>query len=163
MRLVTTGTFRSSPTDPLAVRLQGIHRSMADLLRNVKPELLVLEELYSHYAHPTTAIIMGHVRGVIVLAAGEAGLPVEQYSPTHIKKAVTGRGHASKEQIQRMVQVLLNLRELPAADDATDALAMAIAHAHALRAAFRSLAPMTVPAIGAARRQIRSKVSGVTS
>ena len=77
---------------------------------------------------------MGHVRGVILLAAGAAGVPVSEYSATHVKKAVSGRGHAAKSQVQRMIQMLLALPAPPEPDDATDALAIAMAHAHALRA-----------------------------
>ncbi len=134
MRLVATGVFRSSAADPLAVRVQAIHTGVAALLRATRPDCLALEALYSHYAHPATAILMGHVRGVILLAAGAAGVPVSEYSATHVKKAVSGRGHAAKPQVQRMVQMLLNLPAPPEPDDATDALALAMAHAHALRA-----------------------------
>ena len=132
--LVTTGAIQSVATDPLATRLKAIHSGIADLLRAAQPELVVLEELYSHYEHPTTAILMGHVRGVIMLAASAQGFRVEQYPPTHIKKAVTGHGHASKEQVQRMVQVLLGLPTALESEDATDALAVAMTHAHTLRA-----------------------------
>lgn len=134
MRLVTTGVFRSSPEDALATRIQAIHDGMADLLRMTRPDCVALEALYSHYAHPATAILMGHVRGVILLAAAAGGVPVSEYSATHVKKAVSGRGHAGKSQVQRMMQMLLDLPTPPEPDDATDALAIAMAHAHALRA-----------------------------
>lgn len=107
---------------------------MIQVLQTTRPELAVFEALYSHYSHPETAILMGHVRGVLLLAAGTLGMSVAEYSPTHIKKAVTGRGHATKEQIQRMVEMFLNLPTPPEPNDATDALAAAMAHAHTLRA-----------------------------
>lgn len=132
--LVTTGVLRSSASEPLPARLQAIYAGLRAVVQATHPDTLVLESLYSHYEHPTTAILMGHVRGVILLAAQEAGLPVEHYPPTHVKKAVTGRGHATKVQIQRMVQMMLNLPVPPEPDDATDALATAMAHAHTLRA-----------------------------
>ncbi len=132
--LVTVGVLRASPKMPLAERLRTISRGMQAVLERTQPDCVVLEDLYSHYAHPATAILMGHVRGVILLAAAEAGLSVAHYPPTHIKKAVTGRGHATKLQIQRMVQMLLNLPTPPEPDDATDALAIAMTHAHTLRA-----------------------------
>src|SRR3989338_165393 len=134
MRLVATCVFRSPAHDPLAIRIRAIHPGVADLLRTPRPDCLALEALYSHYAHPETAILMGHVRGVILLAAGAAGVPVSEYSATHVKKAVSGRGHAAKSQVQRMIQMLLALPAPPEPDDATDALAIAMAHAHALRA-----------------------------
>lgn len=130
--LVRAGVLRSSTDDPLAKRLKAIYTAVHTLLEATRPDCLVLEALYSHYDHPTTAILMGHVRGVILLAAGERGLPVESYSVTHVKKAVTGRGHATKTQIQRMVQMLLDLPAPPIPDDATDALGAALAHAHTL-------------------------------
>ncbi len=132
--LVTVGVLRASPKMPLAARLQAVYQGMRALLERTRPDCVVLEDLYSHYAHPTTAILMGHVRGVILLAVGEAGLSVAHYPPTHIKKAVTGRGHATKLQVQRMVQMLLNLPAPPEPDDATDALAIAMTHAHTVRA-----------------------------
>lgn len=134
MRLVEAGVFRAAAEAPLPQRLQTIYEGVRALLAATQPAQMVLEELYSHYTHPTTAILMGHVRGVILLAAGEAGLPVEHYLPTRVKKAVTGRGHATKEQMQRMVQVLLHLPQVLEPDDATDAVGVALAHAHTLRA-----------------------------
>ena len=134
--LVAVGVLRASPTLPLPARLRTIYQGMRTLLEKTQPDCVVLEDLYSHYAHPTTAILMGHVRGVILLAAGEAGISVAHYPPTHIKKAVTGRGHATKSQIQRMVQMLLNLPTPPEPDDAADALAIAMTHAHTLRTPF---------------------------
>ncbi|MBI4227626.1 MAG: crossover junction endodeoxyribonuclease RuvC [Candidatus Omnitrophica bacterium] len=134
MALVNAGVVRSLSSAALAERLRTIHAGMIHVLQTSRPDLAVFEALYSHYTHPETAILMGHVRGVLLLAAGALGIPVAEYSATHIKKAVTGRGHATKPQIQRMVQMLLNLPAPPEPDDATDALAGAIAYAHTLRA-----------------------------
>lgn len=134
LQLVRAGVFRTSAAAPLPQRLRVLYEGFRVLLAEVQPAQVVLEELYSHYAHPTTAILMGHVRGVILLAAGQAGLPVAHYLPTHVKKAVTGRGHATKEQVQRMIQALLSLPVPLTPDDATDAIGVAMAHAHALRA-----------------------------
>lgn len=132
--LVTAGVIRSQDSAPLAERLRTIHTGMIQVLQTTRPEIAVFEALYSHYTHPETAILMGHVRGVLLLAAGALGIPTAEYSATHIKKAVTGRGHAPKPQIQRMVQMLLNLPAPPEPMDATDALAGAIAYGHTLRA-----------------------------
>jgi len=134
LTLVTTGVIRSAAAEALPDCLQTIHTGLCALIRETQPELMVLEELYSHYDHPTTAIHMGHVRGVILLAAGENQLAVVHYSATHVKKAVTGHGHATKTQVQQMVQVLLNVPAPPGPADATDALALAITHAHTVRA-----------------------------
>jgi crossover junction endodeoxyribonuclease RuvC len=93
---------------------------------------MALEELYSHYSRPKTAILMGHARGVICLAAAQAGVPVIPYSATRIKRIVTGSGRASKAQVQRAVQSELRLDTLPDPPDVADALAIALCH-HYLR------------------------------
>ena len=161
LTLVTTGVFRTSASDLLTTRLKEMYDQVLGLLASTTPDLMVLEELYSQYKHPTTAIMMGHVRGVIVLAAAARGVPLQQYGPTHVKKAVTGHGHARKEQTQRMVQALLGLAKPPEPDDATDALAIAIAHAHTLRAPFAGVREMTFSRLGAARRRVTSPISAV--
>lgn len=149
--LVEAGVFRASTAAPLAQRLRTVYDGFRALVAKTQPTHVVLEALYSHYAHPTTAILMGHVRGVILLAAGERGLPVEHYLPTRVKKAVTGRGHATKEQMQRMVQMLLNLPAVLEPDDATDAVGVALAHAHTLRAPQRPGAGRAPVLAGAGR------------
>jgi len=112
--------------DNLVKELEGI-------IEEFQPKVLVLEKLYSHYRHPTTAILMGHVRGAVCLAANQSRLSLIGYSSTRINKAVIGKGNASKYQIQRMVQNLLNLRTTPTPPDVSDALALAIAHAYISR------------------------------
>ncbi len=94
---------------------------------------MVLEKLYAHYHHPTTAYLLGHARGVIYLAAAEAGIPVVEYAATRIKKAIVGKGQASKYQVQRMVGNLLNLKKMPEYMDVSDALALAIAHSNIIK------------------------------
>jgi crossover junction endodeoxyribonuclease RuvC len=96
----------------------------------LKPEVLAIEELYSHYERPTTAILMGHARGVIVLAAAEAGIPVVNYRATQIKKTITGNGHAAKWQMQEAIKRELNLPSLPEPPDVADALAIALCHCY---------------------------------
>jgi crossover junction endodeoxyribonuclease RuvC len=91
---------------------------------------MALEELYSHYKRPRTAILMGHARGVICLAATQAGIPVVSYSATQIKKILTGAGRAPKGQMQRAVQFELGLAQLPDPPDVADALATALCHYH---------------------------------
>jgi len=129
-RLVEAGVVRTRPADALPERLLEIRSGLAAVLEEFKPDAVAIEELYSHYAHPRTAILMGHARGVAVLAAAEAHVPVVSYSATHIKKSLVGSGHASKEQVQRAVQSLFNLRQVPHPPDVADALAVALCHAY---------------------------------
>ena len=129
-KLVEAGIIRSYAREALEARLSKIYRGIKGLIREFRPDVLVVEELYSHYKHPKTAILMGHVRGVVYLAASESGLPVTGYSATRIKKAVIGDGNAGKERVKKMMQSLLNLKNLPAYSDVTDALALALAHSY---------------------------------
>ena len=93
------------------------------------PDTVVIEKLYAHYKHPATAILMGHARGVVCLLAGSKKIPLVNMASTHVKKAVTGAGHAKKMQVQRMVQHYLGLKKLPEPADVADALAVAMAYA----------------------------------
>jgi crossover junction endodeoxyribonuclease RuvC len=93
-----------------------------------RPAMVVVEQLYAHYDHPRTAILMAHARGVIFLAAAQRGLPVVSYNATRIKKTITGNGRASKDQVQRTVQRELGLARLPEPSDVADALAAALCH-----------------------------------
>lgn len=132
VRLREAGVIRSSARRPLSQRLFGIRQAVTQLLRETRPAVVVLEEIYAHYDHPKTAILMGHARGIVCLAAAELNIPVQGYLPTRVKKAIVGNGLASKRQVQGMVTSLLNLRHVPEPVDVTDALALAIAHAHML-------------------------------
>lgn len=132
-RVVEAGVIRSDARLDLAVRLNEVSRELADIIAQLKPEAVAVEELYSHYSHPITAVIMGHVRGVIFLKAAEAGIPVVSYAATRIKKSLTGNGRATKEQIQRMVKSTLCLPQIPEPPDAADALAIALCHCRALQ------------------------------
>src|SRR4029079_3746384 len=129
-RLVEAGVIRSKASGTLAERLNEIHTGVADVIAGLKPEVLAIEELYSHYERPTTAILMGHARGVIVLAAAEAGIPVANYPATQIKKTITGNGHAPKWQMQEAIRRELNLPTLPEPPDVADALAIALCHCY---------------------------------
>ena len=130
LKLKEAGVIRTKSRDDMRQRLTTIRNSLFSIIREYKPDVLVLEKLYSHYRHPRTAISMAHARGVVCLAAGEAGISLENFSSTKIKKAVTGRGHASKLQVQGMVAQLLGLRKKPEPVDASDALAAAITYAN---------------------------------
>ena len=129
--VVEAGVIRSNPKDEFAVRLCEVAREISEIISQFRPDVIAVEELYSHYAHPITAVIMGHVRGVIYLKAAEAQTPVVSYSATRIKKALTGNGRASKNQMQKMVRSSLGLTAIPEPPDAADALAVALCHCRA--------------------------------
>lgn len=132
-RLIEAGVVRGKTKGSLAERLLEIHDGVADVVGTFKPEVLAIEELYSHYERPTTAILMGHARGVIVLAAAQAGIPVTNYPATQIKKTITGNGHAAKWQIQEAIRRELNLPNMPEPPDVADALAIALCHCYLSR------------------------------
>ncbi len=126
--LVEGGLAKTSPGAPLEERLRQLHVQLAQVLESYPPETVVVEDLYSQYAHPRTAILMGHARGVAYLAAAEARAPVVAYPPALVKRSLTGNGRAPKDQVGRMVAQLLQLREPPQPEDVTDALALALCH-----------------------------------
>lgn len=127
-RLIEAGAIRVPHNLPIQDRLNKIYKNLIELISEHRPEVMALEEIYSHYKHPTTSILMGHVRGIACLASAQAKIPLFNYPSTRIKKAIIGRGNASKLQIQKMVQFLLKLKEIPRSTDTSDALALAIAH-----------------------------------
>ncbi|HMP07429.1 MAG TPA: crossover junction endodeoxyribonuclease RuvC, partial [Lacipirellulaceae bacterium] len=128
-RLIEAGVVRGKTKGSLAARLQEIHESVADVIRALAPPTMALEKLYSHYDRPTTAILMGHARGVIVLAAVQAGLAVHDYAATQVKKTLTGSGRAPKTQMQDAIRRELRLAKTPEPPDVADALAIALCHA----------------------------------
>lgn len=129
IRLLEAGTIDSgTPKDSLPVRLRRLYEELNGVIADHRPEVVAIEQLYSHYEHPRTAILMGHARGVICLAAGMHDIPVHHYLPTQVKSAVTGNGRASKEQIQQMVQRTFGLAEAPNPPDVADAVAIALTH-----------------------------------
>ena len=127
-RVCEAGVVRGKTRDSLTARLAQIHEGVADVVASFRPDIMALEELYSHYKRPRTAILMGHARGVICLAATQAGVPVVHYSATQIKKILTGSGRAPKAQVQRAIQHELKLDQLPEPPDVADALAIALCH-----------------------------------
>lgn len=130
IKLIEAGVVRTSSKEKIEARIEKIYEGIKGLVRESKPDALILEQLYSHYRHPTTSILMGHVRGAICLLAKQAGAELVGYSATRVKKAITGTGHASKYQMQRMIQNLFNMKSAPNPPDISDALALAVAHAH---------------------------------
>jgi crossover junction endodeoxyribonuclease RuvC len=122
------GIIRGKSRGSLTKRLLEVFDGLSDVIESLKPEVMALEELYSHYARPRTAILMGHARGVICLAAARAGIPVVHYSATQIKRILTGNGRAGKSQVQRAIQRELALPKIPDPPDVADALAVALCH-----------------------------------
>jgi len=131
--LVEAGIISTSAKDKVTQRLDKIYRAIKKLIFDTKPDVLVLEKLYAHYRHPTTAFILGQARGVICLACETAKNTSCRYSATRIKKATVGQGLASKTQVAKMIVNLLNLKSLPKYTDVTDALALAIAHSYIMK------------------------------
>jgi crossover junction endodeoxyribonuclease RuvC len=130
VRLVEAGVIRTKPRGSLAGRLAELHRELTDIIATHKPQRLALEQLFSHYERPRTAILMGHARGVICLAAELADMPIDDYEPTRVKKLLTGNGRAPKAQMQRAVQLQLQLPTVPDPPDVADALAIALCGHH---------------------------------
>ncbi len=126
--VVEAGIIRGGSDRDLSKRLVRLFDGLNDLLQALKPDTAAIEELYSHYDRPRTAILMGHARGVLCLAISRAGLPVHSYSATQIKRVLTGNGRAPKSQVQIAVATQLNLKEPPDPPDVADALAAAMCH-----------------------------------
>ena len=133
--VLEAGVIRPDRKDSLPQRLEHIHGAVSQLIERYRPGVLALEEIYSHYQHPKTAIIMAHARGVICLAAAAGRVKVIGYSARRVKQVTTGTGTATKEQMQRAVQQLLGLLRRPAPHDVADALALALTHIHMQKAA----------------------------
>jgi crossover junction endodeoxyribonuclease RuvC len=138
-RLVAAGALSGSTKDGLSGRLRLIHDGLLEQMRALRPDCVAIESLF-HAHNVKSALVLGHARGVALLAAVEAGVPLVEYSPAEIKVAVTGYGRAEKTQMQQMVQLLLGLDSPPTPHDVADALAVAICHAHAGRATLLSAA-----------------------
>jgi crossover junction endodeoxyribonuclease RuvC len=128
VRVCEAGVVRGRTKKSIGARLAEIHAGMADVIATLKPQAMAVEQLYSHYKHPRTAILMGHARGVICLAAAEISVPVISYSATQIKKVLTGNGRAPKAQMQQAIRRELALVETPDPPDVADALAIALCH-----------------------------------
>ena len=125
-RLVEAGAIRTHEKAPLPERLVQLHRELSDVIREFTPDTVALEDLYSEYRFPRTALLMAHARGAICLAAAQHDLPVWSYPARQVKVAVIGYGAASKEQIQEMVARLFFLPRVPTPNDVADAMAIAL-------------------------------------
>jgi crossover junction endodeoxyribonuclease RuvC len=134
LRAIDYGCIVTASTTSLAERLLQIHDVVSELIETYEPSLVAVERLFFN-RNVQTAFAVGQARGAVLLTAAEHGLPVFEYTPNEVKMAVTGYGRAPKDQVQRMVQIVLGLVELPCPDDAADALAVAICLAHSQRPA----------------------------
>ncbi len=128
LELLEAGVIRSNGKDPLEQRLQSLFAGAADVIESFRPDVMAIEELYSHYERPSTAILMGHARGVLCLAAAQHNIPIRHYRATQIKSIMTGNGRAPKSQVQSAVMNHLHLASVPDPPDVADALAIGICH-----------------------------------
>ena len=128
-RLVVCGAITSPAAHAFPDKLKKIHAELAQLLAKHRPDCVAIENLF-HAANARSALKLGHARGVAMLAAVEADVPIVEYTPAEVKQAVVGYGRAEKTQVQSMVQLLLGLESPPSPHDASDALAIAICHVH---------------------------------
>jgi len=126
-RLVECGVLRTDPRGSLAARLASLHEGMGELLQQHEPHALAVESIF-YAKNVRTSLVLSHARGVILLAAAQAGVPVAEFAPAAVKKAVVGRGRATKAQVGFMVQQLLRLRQAPRPADAADGVAIALAY-----------------------------------
>ncbi|MEM6315746.1 MAG: crossover junction endodeoxyribonuclease RuvC [Planctomycetota bacterium] len=124
--LVDAGVIRLDADADIARRLVELERELAELIAEHRPDVCAVEQLYAHYNHPRTSIVMGHARGVILLCAARANVHVRELSPNRVKQSLIGHGHASKDQMQAAVQAQWNLPEPPEPPDVADALAVAL-------------------------------------
>jgi crossover junction endodeoxyribonuclease RuvC len=124
--LSEAGVIRLDAKQPLEQRLGQLSSELRTLIEQLQPDHMAVENLYSHYKHPRTAILMGHARGVILLCASEHEIPVRGIAANAVKKAITGYGHASKHQVQLAIKDQCNLSKLPRPPDLADAIAIAL-------------------------------------
>jgi crossover junction endodeoxyribonuclease RuvC len=127
--LIACGAISIPASNPFPQKLQIIHVELSALLAEHRPDCVAVENLF-HAVNARSALKLGHARGVAMLAAVEAGLPIVEYTPAEVKQSVVGYGRAEKGQVQSMIQLLLGLSEPPTPHDAADALAIAVCHLH---------------------------------
>jgi crossover junction endodeoxyribonuclease RuvC len=131
-QLVDAGVIRTPVKEDDAVRLQTIYEELTDIIAATKPTAMSVEKLF-FVRNITTAMTVAQARGVVILCGKQAGLGIFEYTPLQIKMAITGYGRAEKRQIQEMVRVILQLKDVPKPDDCADALAAALTHAQTMR------------------------------
>ncbi len=130
-KLVDGGVIRTPVKEDDAVRLLTIYNELTEIIKQNKPDMMSVEKLF-FARNVTTAMTVAQARGVVLLCAQQAGIPIYEYTPMQIKQAITGYGKADKKQMQEMVRVILQLKEIPKPDDAADALAAALTHSNTI-------------------------------
>jgi len=140
LKLVEAGIVRGKSRGDLPARLKEVFEGVSGVIASLQPTALAIEELYSHYERPKTAILMGHARGVICLAAEQAGLPIRSYAATQIKLLLTGNGRAPKSQVQRAICREFGLAAPPEPPDVADAMAIALCHHYLNRQTAKAMA-----------------------
>jgi crossover junction endodeoxyribonuclease RuvC len=128
-RFLGAGVLKAKADAPLPVRLESLFDGLCEVIKTHHPDVVVVEDLFSTYAHPRSALLMAQARGVLLLAAQQSQIPVHSFLPNEVKQVVSGDGHASKEAIQNAVKARLYLKEIPQPHDAADALAIALCFA----------------------------------
>jgi crossover junction endodeoxyribonuclease RuvC len=126
-------TAEGKSTTDVALRVRCLYDGIVEVVEQFRPDVMVVEQLFAHYDHPRTAILMGHARGVILLAAAQNEIPVISYVASRVKKTITGHGRASKEQMQYAIERELKLPRLPEPHDVADALAIALCHHYVIK------------------------------
>ncbi len=144
--LVEAGVIRLRAEEPVAARLRALHEELGALLDELRPARVAVEQVFAHVKHVRTAIVMGHGRGVVLLAAQLRDLPIDEFAPAEVKKSLTGQGAASKGQMQRAVMHQFGLRALPEPPDVADAIAIAACAARRHREALGEGPPGGPPA-----------------
>lgn len=146
--VIEAGVFRLSAKKPVADRLVELSNDLRDVIERLRPQVVAVEKLYAHYKHPTTAAIMGHARGVVLLHIRQADLHLVELGATEVKKSLTGNGHASKLQMQAAVQIQLGLAACPEPPDVADAVAIALCCLRRSdRLGLRDLPPAATPVL----------------
>ncbi len=125
-KILEAGALKTNPKAPMAERIALLYKDLCETIEELKPQAAAVEQLYAHYKHPRTAILIGHARGIILLACQNAGLELHDLPATKVKKSLTGNGHASKRQMQLAVQSVCKLTEPPEPADVADAIAIAL-------------------------------------
>jgi crossover junction endodeoxyribonuclease RuvC len=126
--VIEAGVIKTSCKNPLTIRIKTIYCQFTDIITAHKPDVCVIEQLYSHYKHPMTAILMGHARGAVLLCCSQSNVEIIEYPAKTPKRAITGNGNASKLQVQRVVNNILNLKDADRPLDVTDALALSLTY-----------------------------------
>ena len=130
LSLIDQGLIVTKGISSLSKRLEKIYNTLERFIEKHRPTYIVVEKLYSHHRHPVTAYYLGNVKGIISLVCGQKNIPLVEYGSTRVKKAIVGKGSASKYQVQRMIEYLLSLKEPIKSLDISDALSLAVAHAY---------------------------------